>query len=167
MCHKSNINIGFWLIGSLRSLVRFAHWLSGLLRVLLLYYFDLGYLRMKDFTELEVWKVARKFKNEMFIFCKSLPLDEKFRLKDQLIQSSRSVTVNIAEGYGRFLFQENIQFCRIARGSLSESKEHLITAFDCKLLSMEDYKRFIIIYESCLKLLNGYINYLKKMKKEN
>ena len=158
------LDLGDWLIG---LLVRFAYWLIGLLRVLLFDHFDLVYLRKKDFTELEVWKVARKFKNEMFNFCTSLPPDEKFRLKDQLIRSSRSVTANTAEGHGRFPFQENIQFCGIARGSLSESKEHLITAFDCKFLSMEDYKRFIIIYESCLKLLNGYINYLKKMKKEN
>jgi len=119
---------------------------------------------MKDFTELEVWKEARKFKNEMYQFCNTLPKAEEYKLKDQLIRSSRSVTANIAEGYGRFHYQENIQFCRIARGSLTESKEHLITAFDCNFISIEDYNKFILQYESSLRLINGYINYLKSKK---
>jgi len=45
-------------------------------------------------------------------------------------RASRSVNHNIAEGYGRFPFQENIQFCRIARGSLFETLDHGIIALD-------------------------------------
>lgn len=74
-----------------------------------------------NFTDLEVWKKARLFRNEMFEFCKTL--------KDQILRSSRSVTANIAEGHGRFHLKENIRFCRMARGSLSEVLNHLIRAF--------------------------------------
>lgn len=101
---------------------------------------------MNDFTELEVWKMGRKFKNNMFELCKTFPKVETFMLCDQLIRSSRSVTANIAEGHGRFHYQENIQFCRIARGSLTESKEHLITALDCKYLSNEKFNEYIVQY---------------------
>ena len=49
---------------------------------------------------------------------------------DQLIRATRSITANIAEGHGRYHFQENIQFCRQARGSLTETLDHLICAQD-------------------------------------
>jgi four helix bundle protein len=65
------------------------------------------------------------------------PAEERFRLCDQLIRSSRSVTANIAEGYGRFYERDNVRFCRIARGSLYETQDHLITANDEGYLSDE------------------------------
>ena len=82
------------------------------------------------FKDLNVWKEARIFKNEISILCKTFPKDENFRLIDQLKRASRSITANIAEGYGRYHFQENIQFCRQARGSLMECLDHLICVSD-------------------------------------
>jgi four helix bundle protein len=61
---------------------------------------------------------------------KTFPEYEKYKLTDQLIRSSRSITANIAEGHGRFHYSDNSKFCRNARGSLLETKDHLITAFD-------------------------------------
>ena len=85
---------------------------------------------MKTFEELEAWKSARELRKANSRLAKTFPNDERFRLVDQIIRSSRSVPANIAEGIGRFHFQENIQFCRQARGSLSETLEHLICALD-------------------------------------
>jgi four helix bundle protein len=76
------------------------------------------------------------------LLAKSFPKDEKFLLTGQLLDSARSVTANIAEGFGRFHHQENILFCRRSRGSLCETMEHLISAYDegiktnrrCKIL---------------------------------
>jgi len=82
-------------------------------------------------------------------------------------RASRSVTHNIAEGYGRFHFQENIQFCRISRGSLHELLDQFIVALDENYISEEvctKYKKQVI---GCLAILNGYINYLKRAKKSN
>ncbi len=70
------------------------------------------------FETLEVWKEARKLRIEFSRILKSFPKDEKYKLADQITRDSRSVTNNIAEGYGRFHFQDNIQYCRQARGSL-------------------------------------------------
>lgn len=75
----------------------------------------------QSFTELEVWKKARIFKNEIKGITTTFPLEEKFRLSDQLIRSSRSITASIAEGHGRFTYKDQIHFCVIARGSLSET----------------------------------------------
>lgn len=67
--------------------------------------------KYQSFTELNVWKEARSFQLFIFNLCKSFPAEEKFRLSDQLIRASRSISTNIAEGHGRFHFQEQIQFC--------------------------------------------------------
>ena len=82
----------------------------------------------------------------------------------QIVRSSRSVTANIDEGYGRYHFQENIQFCRIARGSLYETLDHLICALDENYISETEFSGYKTKYEDCLKILNGYILYLKKRK---
>jgi len=67
---------------------------------------------VKNFEDLEIWKQSRVLRNEIAVLVKTFPAEEKYRLADQLIRASRSVTANIAEGYGRFHYQENIQFCR-------------------------------------------------------
>lgn len=69
-----------------------------------------------NFTELEVWKKSRDFRNKMFKLTKGFTVSEKYVLTDQLLRASRSITANIAEGHGRFHYQENIRFCRMARG---------------------------------------------------
>ena len=56
---------------------------------------------MRTFEELECYKSARKLRIEISRFCEILPKYEEYRLKGQVIRSSRSVTENIAEGYGR------------------------------------------------------------------
>ena len=85
---------------------------------------------MSGFEELDVWKECRKLRKEISKLVKLFPIEEKFKLVDQIVRSSRSTTANIAEGHGRFHYQENIQFCRQARGSLNETLDHLICAFD-------------------------------------
>lgn len=117
-----------------------------------------------DFRDLEVWKKAREFRNEIWEFCKKLPQDEKYRLIDQMVRASRSMTANIAEGYGRFHYQETMQFCRQARGSAYELLDHLITAQDCKYMEAEKFNDFESKAKNFIKLLNGYIKYLKDRK---
>lgn len=117
---------------------------------------------LKTFESLECFKLARALRQEISSFCNTLPKEEAYRLKDQIIRSSRSVTANIAEGYGRHHHQENLQFCRTARGSLSETLEHLIVAKDEGHLPLEDYSALRSRVEETWKVLNGYIAYLKK-----
>lgn len=69
------------------------------------------------FETLEVWLKGRELRNKTSKLTKSFPSEEKYRLIDQMIRASRSITANIAEGYGRYHYQENIQYCRQARGS--------------------------------------------------
>lgn len=93
-----------------------------------------------------------------------MPSAEKFDLISQIKRSSRSVGANISEGYGRFHFQENIQFCRIARGSLFETLDHGIVALDEGYISEKELNELRIIHNKTLLILNGYIKYLKNQK---
>lgn len=119
---------------------------------------------MASFTELEVWKQSRKIRNYISTLTKSFPSEEKYRLSDQVIRSSRSIGNNIAEGHGRYHYQDNIRFCIMARGSLSETLDHLMVAYDENIITEETLTNFRTEYDSCLRLLNGYIQYLKKKK---
>lgn len=122
---------------------------------------------MQDFRGLEVWKEARKFRSKIAALVKQFPKDEKYNLVNQMIRSSRSITANIAEGHGRYHYQENIQFCRQARGSLTETLDHLICAVDSGYIDEKKLNEFEADYSLILKLLNGYIAYLKKRKNED
>ena len=84
-----------------------------------------------------MWKKVRVFINEIKGLTTSFPAEEKFRLTDQIIRSSRGVTATIAEGHGRYTFKDQLHFCIMVRGSLSESLNHLIDAFDCKFIDKE------------------------------
>ena len=116
------------------------------------------------FESLEVWKEARKFRIIIKTITLTFPNEEKYKLSDQLLRASRSITANIAEGYGRFHFQENIQFCRQARGSLNEVLDHLICAYDEKYIDSAKLVELKDKFDVILKLLNGYIAYLKHRK---
>jgi len=117
-----------------------------------------------NFESLDVWKECRLFRKQISSTVKTFPIEEKYRLSDQLIRASRSVTANIAEGHGRYHFQENTQFCRQSRGSLTEILDHLICAFDENYINQIQLDEFRGQNEKCLKLLNGYIGYLQKQK---
>jgi four helix bundle protein len=117
----------------------------------------------RSFTELDVWQAARRYKNAIFLLASKFPPSEKYRLEDQLIRASRSIGSNIAEGYGRFTYKDQLHFCIVARGSLFETINHLIDAFDCKYISEEtlaEYRQSALEVE---KMLNGYITWVKKM----
>jgi four helix bundle protein len=117
-----------------------------------------------SFEELEAWKECRKLRQMIAILVKSFPEYEKFRLTDQILRSSKSSCANISEGHGRYHYQENIQFCRIARGSLSETHNHLTDALDEKYITNKEFEIHVNQVKLCTRLLNGYINYLEKQK---
>ncbi|HEY5408923.1 MAG TPA: four helix bundle protein [Ginsengibacter sp.] len=115
----------------------------------------------KSFTELEVWKKMRLLKIKIEKMVKTFPNEEKFRLTNQIIRSARGVNSCIAEGHGRYTFPDRIHFCIIARGSLSETNNHLIDAYDCNFITLEELTVFQNDITEVEKILNGYINWLR------
>ncbi|MCF6347149.1 MAG: four helix bundle protein [Flavobacteriaceae bacterium] len=117
---------------------------------------------IRSFEDLECWKKGRVLRKKISKLIKTFPSFEKFELVSQMRRASRSVTHNISEGYGRFYFRENAQFCRIARGSLYEIIDQLITANDDEYINDEEFLKLKSITNECIIILNGYIKYLIK-----
>lgn len=116
------------------------------------------------FEDLELWQKVRSFKKEVTAEARKLPSEEKFRLTDQLIRSSRSINSLLSEGHGRFTFADQLHFCIQARDSLSETINHLIDAFDEGYITEEKLNYYKIKGKEIERLLNGYINYLRKQR---
>ena len=121
---------------------------------------------IKHFTDIEAWKIARELRIALYKIIRQLPAEEKYTLASQIMKVAVSCTANIAEGYGRFHYQENIQFCRISRGSMYEAQDHLITCIDNEYIDKEQYDLIFNISTNAIKVLDGYIRYLKKKSGE-
>ena len=119
-------------------------------------------LQYKGFKDLNCYKQARELRIYISDMAKRFPSNEKFLLSPQIIDSSRSITRNIAEGYGRYTFNDTKHFFIIARGSVTETIEHLVTAFDEKYISVYELQRGELKCETVLKLINGYLSYLER-----
>ena len=113
-----------------------------------------------SFEDLKCWQACREVRIFDTELVKSYPKEEQYSLVDNMKRAARSTTQNIAEGFGRFHYRENIQFCRISRGSLFELTDDLITSIDEGFISKEDYKLGRNKIANALALLNGYIKYL-------
>ena len=121
---------------------------------------------IKTFEDLECWKQCRTLR--LFVaktVMPELPKDERYRLGDQLLRAARSTTSNIAEGYGRFHYLDNAKFCSNSRGSCWEVLDHLITGDDEQLIRPELLSQGRELVNQAVKLLNGYMNYLKRAQK--
>jgi four helix bundle protein len=122
-------------------------------------------MTVMNLDKLEVWVRAKDFALAVYKdVVPHLPADEKWNLAQQLKRAAQSVPANIAEGHGRYHFLDNVRFCYIARGSLTEVQSHMALARDLDYLPDEIYKRMTVHAESIGKQLNNYIAYLKKSK---
>ncbi|HRH49629.1 MAG TPA: four helix bundle protein [Panacibacter sp.] len=97
-------------------------------------------MNYKGYKDLECYKKARELRIEIPGLVKKFPALEKFMLTSQLVRASRAVTANIAEGYGRFTYADTKNFFVIARGSVTETMEHLATAFDENYITEDELK---------------------------
>lgn len=114
---------------------------------------------------LDVWRRAKDFALKIYReVLPLLPAEEKWVLNQQIRRSSTSISANIAEGHGRFYYQDNVRFCYIARGSLEETLSHLTFIYEAGFISAEVYSTIEKEGEEIGKMLNGYIAYIKKTK---
>ena len=90
--------------------------------------------KIESFEDLFVYQKAREFSRKIAELVKELPPNERNKLRDQMTRARRSITNNLAEGYGRFHYQENIQYCRQSRGSICEIIDDLIECRDENIL---------------------------------
>ena len=121
----------------------------------------------RTFEDLEVYRAAREYRKKIYQLIKELPAEEKYNLANQMRRAALSLTNNIAEGHGRYHFQENIQFGRVSRGSLMELIDDLNVCIDENYFAADYLKELKEEGYRVNKILNGYIAYLKKRRKED
>jgi four helix bundle protein len=120
---------------------------------------------LNSFEQLECWKKATALRKKIRGCYITFPPEEKYMLVDQLKRAARSVTANIAEGFGRYHYLDNSKSCRISRGSLTEILDHLIVAHEEGYITDEKLFELRKDVVECLAILNGYINYLVQAKR--
>ncbi|MEI7734716.1 MAG: four helix bundle protein [Ferruginibacter sp.] len=112
---------------------------------------------MIPLEDFEVYKTAMDIGELVWNTVSKWEYFAKKSLGDQIIRSADSIGLNIAEGYGRFHYKENRQFCWYARGSLFETKAANQKAFNRGLISAIEYDAILNRLVFCHKLLNAYI----------
>ncbi len=122
--------------------------------------------KIGDFKELRVWQEARKLRVAVYRITRSFPKEESYGLVSQMRRAAGSVTANLAEGYGRFSYQENVQFCRQSRASIYELRDHFTTALDAAYISSEQYRELEDQAMHVVRLVNGYIRSTLKLLDE-
>lgn len=110
----------------------------------------------------KTYKMAERLEIFLHKLTKKFPVDEKYRMVDQIRRASGAISSNIAESYGRYSYKEKIRYMHIARGESYELKQ-LIIRSEKKNYIKKDSLQFIdsrII--ELIKCINGYIRFLKK-----
>lgn len=119
--------------------------------------------RSDTFEDLVCWQKAyqlkRKLKRDVL---SKLPKSEQYELRSQILRAARSSTANIAEGWGRFHYLDSNKFYYNSRGSLAEILDHLIEARDDEYISSDLFEELKLQVLEAIKVLNGFIFYLKR-----
>ncbi|OIO84373.1 MAG: four helix bundle protein [Anaerolineae bacterium CG_4_9_14_3_um_filter_57_17] len=118
----------------------------------------------RGFEDLQFYKMALEVMAGVHQVVKEFPPEEKFDLVAQVRRSSKSVTANLAEGYGRYHYLDSLHKYSIARGELNETLSHLINA---KILGYIDQPTFESLYHlirETEQTLNGYMSYVRREK---
>jgi four helix bundle protein len=118
----------------------------------------------RGFEDLDCYKLALQVVREAYDLAKRLPDYEKYDLARQLRRAASSVTLNIAEGYGRYHYLDSLRFFYIARGSLSETLSGFITCQAVGYVSEANLDRQRELAHRALQALNGYIRYVRKQQ---
>jgi len=118
----------------------------------------------RGFEDLECYQLALEVMAEIHKFSKTLPPDEKYDLYSQIRRSSKSVTGNLAEGYGCYHYLDSLHYYSIARGELNETLAHLI---DARVLEYIDQAAFESLYKlirQAEQTLNGFMTYVRRQR---
>ncbi|MEI2689652.1 MAG: four helix bundle protein [Anaerolineae bacterium] len=114
----------------------------------------------RGFEDLKAWQLARQLMIECHRMAEALPVWERYDLTSQVRRASKSVMANMAEGYGRYHYLDSLRFYYIARGSLTETINHVITAHDLSYFDDQRYRELYDLGREAERALNGFIAYV-------
>jgi four helix bundle protein len=107
--------------------------------------------------DLVVYQVAMQIGDDIYGLVSKWPFFDKDTLGKQIVRSADSIALNISEGYGRYHYKENRNFCFFSRGSQFETQSALLKAKNRNLVDENTYSLINQKLERFHKLINGYI----------
>jgi four helix bundle protein len=115
-----------------------------------------------SFEDMPVWQKSMELAVKIFKLTETLPRKEDYGLTSQIRRSGLSVPGNISEGFGRMHTKDKLNFYYDSRGSLSETKNHLIYGNRVGYFSQVEFENHASLIEEIWKDLNSLISSLKK-----
>ena len=115
---------------------------------------------------LEVYKLARELSKIAWEIYQDLNWQDRKTMGDQFLEATDSVGANIAEGYGRHHYLDQIKFYYNSRGSLNECCHHWLEILKERgKMKVEKYEQFQTVAEKLSLKLNNFITSTYKAKK--
>ena len=108
---------------------------------------------MKNYRDLEVWKLSKEFAGDVYVLTKDFPSDERYGLTQQVRRAAVSVMSNIAEGSRRRSKPEFMRFINIASGSVCEAESQLLLAVDLDYTSSMEADKILAKSDRINKML--------------
>ncbi|MBI5778437.1 MAG: four helix bundle protein [Planctomycetes bacterium] len=115
-----------------------------------------------NIEDLRVYQIAEEIADKIWDICDKWNAFAKRTVGEQLVRAGDSIGANIAEGFGRYHYKENIKFLYYARGSLHEITFWLKRALKRKLITDKEYKEMDALCKNLHPQLNAYINSIGK-----
>jgi len=115
------------------------------------------YASVENLQRLRVYQLARELSKLVWQAVKEWNFETRKHLGDQWVRATDSISANIAEGYGRFFFNDSIKFYYYARGSLFEFYDWLAKAQERGLLTEQQSQALKAQSEDLPKELNTLI----------
>ncbi len=115
-----------------------------------------------NIDELKVYKLSMEIGEKVWNIVVKWDYFTKDTIGKQLVRSVDSIAANLSEGFGRFHYKENKNFCYYSRGSLYETKTWLTKANNRELISEKDFQVFINEINIIGVKLNNYITSIGK-----
>jgi len=118
--------------------------------------------KITKFQDIESWKRARRFTNEIYRITGTGSFARDFGLRDQIRRAAVSILSNIAEGFERGGDKEFFQFLSVAKGSCGEARAQLYIALDQNYISAMDFNALSNSANEVSQLIAGLMKYLRQ-----
>jgi four helix bundle protein len=135
----------------------------GIYKIILKHRSENMVLRVED---LDIYQMAEDLSDRLWEICINWDYFAKDTIGKQLVRAANSISANLAEGHGRYHFNDRLKYCYYARGSLEETKSWISKAIRRKLIKT-DISEINHAIELLPKKLNAYIKSIKKAREAN
>lgn len=116
-----------------------------------------------SFKDLKVYQLSFEAAKTIFLISKSFPKEEIYSLTDQVRRSSRSVCVNIGEGYRKRIYPRHFTTQMTdADGEATETSIWLVFAYNCEYISLDERNVLQAKYDEIGRMLNSMANHPEK-----